>query len=181
MVPLLTSSDGLVFFAPINAGTYTVAVGGWTGGQSASVSYQLTMDLVGQQDNAPPLVDGPAPLLQIHLDGLQNTTGAVLAGGSGADLSGGLFSVSTGPASVNLPQNDGIVSQSGLAGVSLAQDEAMGALSGLGFGPLGGVVIEAGRGGPANPGCYQRPRDPDHGWSGESGHADSGILMEPRR
>ena len=38
--------------------------------QSASVSYQLTMDLVGQQDNAPPLVDGPAPALQIHLAGI---------------------------------------------------------------------------------------------------------------
>ncbi len=64
------SSDGQVFFAPLVAGTYTVAVGGWTAGQSASVSYQLTIDLVGQQDDAPPLVDGPAPLLQIHLDGI---------------------------------------------------------------------------------------------------------------
>ena len=60
-IPLLVSSDGQVFFGPIIAGTYTVAVGGWTAGQSSSVSYQLTMDLVGQQDNAPPLVDGPAP------------------------------------------------------------------------------------------------------------------------
>ena len=76
-IPLLSSSDGQVFFAPIDAGTYTVAVGGWTAGQSASVSYQLTIDLFGQQDNAPPLVDGPAPLLQIHLDGIASTTGTV--------------------------------------------------------------------------------------------------------
>ena len=66
-IPLLPSDDGQLFFGPLNAGTYTVAVGGWTAGQSASVSYQLTIDLVGQQDNAPPLVDGPAPALQIHL------------------------------------------------------------------------------------------------------------------
>ena len=79
VIPLLTSSDGLVFFGPMNAGTYTVAVGGWTSGQSASVSYQLTLDFVGQEDNAPPLVDGPALFLQIHLDGLATTTGAVLA------------------------------------------------------------------------------------------------------
>ena len=73
-IPLLASNDGLVFFAPLTAGTYTVVVGGWTAGQSASVSYQLMINLVGQQDNAPPLVNGPAPLLQIHLDGVETAT-----------------------------------------------------------------------------------------------------------
>jgi methionine-rich copper-binding protein CopC len=144
VIPLLTSSDGLVFFGPINAGTYTVAVGGWTGDQSASVSYQLTMDLVGQEDNAPPLVDGPTPLLQIHLDGLTSNTGAGLASGSGGDVSTGPVSVSPGPISVSFTQNEGIVSPTGLTSVNLAQSEAMGALSGLGSGPLGGVVIEGG-------------------------------------
>ena len=86
-IPLLVRATDWSFSPRSIAGTYTVAVGGWTAGQSASVSYQLTMDLVGQQDNAPPLVDGPAPALQIHLDGIASTTGArcsVGTGGSGA-------------------------------------------------------------------------------------------------
>ena len=36
------------------------------------------------------------------------------------------------------------MSQPGLANLTLAPNEAIGALSGLGFGPLGGVVIEGG-------------------------------------
>ena len=55
-------------------------MGGWTADASATVSYRLTIDLVGQQDNAPPLVDGPAPLLQIHLDGMTSTVGAGING-----------------------------------------------------------------------------------------------------
>jgi methionine-rich copper-binding protein CopC len=69
-VPLLASNSGLVFFAPIEAGTYTITVGGWNASQSASVSYRLTIHLVGQQDNASPLVDGPSPALQLRLNAL---------------------------------------------------------------------------------------------------------------
>jgi hypothetical protein len=87
-IPLLMSSTGLVFFGPLTPGTYTVVVGGWTAGQSASVSYDLTMDLAGQQNDAPPQVDGPAPLLQIHLDGIATTTVTVTPGGSGGETSG---------------------------------------------------------------------------------------------
>jgi hypothetical protein len=83
-VPLLMSNDGHAFFAPIVAGTYTVTVSGWTADQSASIFYHLTMVLVGQQDNAPPLVDGPAPALQIHLDGIGITT-ETSQGSSGSD------------------------------------------------------------------------------------------------
>src|SRR5262249_28134835 len=50
-VPLLSSPDGRDYFAPLKAGTYTVAVGGWTAGQSAGVAYKLTINLTGQQDN----------------------------------------------------------------------------------------------------------------------------------
>ena len=124
-----SSSDGLVFFAPIVAGTYTVAVGGWTAGQSASISYQLTIDLVGQQDNAPPLVDGPAPLLQIHLDGIGAITGTstgTSGSGSGSRHRPGGSSLLS---SVSLP---------GLANLNSAPNEAIGSLSSLGMSPLGG-------------------------------------------
>jgi methionine-rich copper-binding protein CopC len=69
-VPLLASNSGLVFFAPIEAGTYTITVGGWNASQSASISYRLTIHLVGQQDNASPLVNGPSPALQLRLNAL---------------------------------------------------------------------------------------------------------------
>ena len=66
-IPLASSEDGQLFLVPLDAGTYTVSVGGWAPGESASLSYQLVVKLDGQQDNAPPLVDGPAPALQITL------------------------------------------------------------------------------------------------------------------
>jgi hypothetical protein len=128
-IPLLTSSNGLVFFGSLTAGTYTVAVGGWTAAQSASVSYDLTMDLAGQQNDAPPLVDGPAPLLQIHLDGIATTTGTMTPGSSGGETSGASS-----------------LSLAGLGNLGFAQNEALGALTSLGVGPLGGVASEAGPG-----------------------------------
>jgi methionine-rich copper-binding protein CopC len=128
-IPILMSSNGLVFFSPLAAGTYTVAVGGWTAGQSASVSYDLTMDLAGQQNDAPPLVDGPAPLLQIHLDGIATTTVTVNPGSPGGETSGASS-----------------LSLAGLGNLGFAQNEAMGALTSLGVGPLGGVASEAGPG-----------------------------------
>ncbi len=88
-VPLLPSFDGQDYFAPLVAGTYTVGVSGWSAGQSASVSYDLTIDIVGQQDNAPPLVTGPTPLIQIVLDSaVTGTPGAATAGlSAGSGLS----------------------------------------------------------------------------------------------
>jgi len=129
-VPFLTSYDGLVYFAPLSAGSYTVTVGGWTAGQSSSISYQLTMDLIGQQDNAPPLVDGPAPALQIYLDGIGSTTGTVSAGGSGGSGSGSSGS------SVVFPR--------GLTTLNSAQNDAISGLASLGMSPLGGERGEAG-------------------------------------
>jgi methionine-rich copper-binding protein CopC len=126
-IPLLVSGEGNVFFGPLAAGTYTVAVGGWTAGQSATVSYQLNIILAGQQEDAPPLVDGPAPLLQIHLDGVAGTTGTVPTGGSG----GG----SSGLSPVSLP---------GPASSGSGQNEGFGGLTSLAMSPLGGVASEAG-------------------------------------
>jgi methionine-rich copper-binding protein CopC len=126
-IPLLVSSDGLVFFGPLAAGTYTVGVGGWTAEESATVSYWLTVDLVGQQDDAPPLLDGPAPALQIHLSGTIGTTGPLATNSSGGGVSG-LSSIS-----VSVPINPGS-----------PQSEAAFAFTGLGMSPLGGVSSEAG-------------------------------------
>jgi methionine-rich copper-binding protein CopC len=126
-IPLLVSGDGDVFFGPLAAGTYTVAVGGWAAGKSATVSYQLNMILAGQQDNAPPLVNGPAPLLQIHLDGASSTAGTAPTDGSGGGSSGLSPVTLTGPASSGSGQN-----------------EAFSGLTSLAMSPLGGVASEAG-------------------------------------
>jgi len=149
-VPLLTSNDGLVKFAPLSVGTYTVGVGGWTAGSSNRISYQLTIDLLGQQDNAPPLVDGPAPLLQIHLDGVGGNVGPIATGGSGGSNStgagatgegGSVGSGNGGPLSVSLP---------GATGSGLAHDGPVGSLASLGVSPLGGVGGESGPGASAS-------------------------------
>jgi methionine-rich copper-binding protein CopC len=123
-IPLLPSSDGQDYFAPLAAGTYTVTVGGWSNGESAGISYRLTINLVGQQDNAPPLVDGPAPLLQIQLAGTGSSTGSPPTGDSGA-----------GPTTVSLPAPS--VPNS-------VVNADTGGLASLGASPLGGAVDAAG-------------------------------------
>jgi methionine-rich copper-binding protein CopC len=56
--------------AVLKPGVYTVHVGHWAAGDSAGVSYRLTLKLVGEYDFPPPLVSGPAPALQLRLDNL---------------------------------------------------------------------------------------------------------------
>ena len=73
VISLLATDDGLVNFGPLNPGSYTLTVAGWTAAQSSSISYLLTIDIVGQQDNAPPLVNGPAPAIQLQLGALPGT------------------------------------------------------------------------------------------------------------
>jgi methionine-rich copper-binding protein CopC len=133
-IPLLASIDGQEFFGRLIAGTYTVSVGGSTARESASVYYQLTINLVGQQDNAPPLVSGPAPALQIHLDGIETTTMAVPVS----------VSVSVGSPGGGAVAGASSTFQPGLANAAFAQNQAMGGLSSLGVSPIGGVVIESG-------------------------------------
>jgi hypothetical protein len=97
-IPLLTTGDGNLYFGTLNAGTYTVSVGGWPSGGSASVAYKLVMRLDGEQDNAPPLVDGPAPALQISLAPAGPISGEIPTGdggGSGASTGGGTGSGSS--------------------------------------------------------------------------------------
>ncbi len=138
-VPLLASWDGQTYFAPLTAGTYTVAVGGWTAGQSASVSYDLKIDLVGQQDNAPPLVTGPTPLIQILLDGAVGDTSSPAAAGptAGSGTPGATTTGSSAGAGFVA------VSLSVPSGLNSAPYDFAGALSNLAASPLGGAVGEA--------------------------------------
>jgi methionine-rich copper-binding protein CopC len=132
---LSPSFNQLVFFAPLTAGTYTVIVSGWFPTQSASLSYQLTLGFFGQQDNAPPLVDGPAPALQISLDGVASGAGLTLSGGSGAGGSG------AGDSGAGSSGGGGSLtaSSAGLPALNFVQVQSEGGLTGLGMNPLGGV------------------------------------------
>jgi methionine-rich copper-binding protein CopC len=130
-IPLLQAFGGDVFFGPLVAGTYTIAVGGWPAGQSANVSYQLILNLFGSEDNAPPLVDGPAPALQVHLEGIGSSAGSMPSSGYGPSPTSSSESLA-----VSLP---------GPAALSLAQVSSTAELAGLGMGPLGGTsASEAG-------------------------------------
>ncbi len=121
-------------------GTYTVIVGGWSPSQSASLSYQLTLKLLQQQQDAPPLVDGPSPALQIQLEGIAGGAGSTSSSGSGVM---GPFSVGAGGSGSSLggtgdggPPAD---SPTGVFALNLAQVQSESTLTGLGMGPLGGV------------------------------------------
>ena len=155
IIDLSPSFNQLVFFAPLMAGTYTVIVGGWFPTQSASLSYQLTLNLFGEQDNAPPLVDGPAPALQVHLEGFGVGIGATTSGGgSGAGVtpsggygptasSGGYGPTASlggyGPTASLGGSGSVSVSAPVPATLNLAQFTSAGELAGLGMGPLGGI------------------------------------------
>jgi methionine-rich copper-binding protein CopC len=56
---------------PLDPGTYVIGVS-WTSDapdSTQSVAYALRLDLLGDHDNAPPLLSGPTPAVQIRLDG----------------------------------------------------------------------------------------------------------------
>ncbi len=52
----------------LTPGTYLLVVNGWDSSQAADVSYQVSLAMITQDDNAPPLVSGPAPAVAIQLD-----------------------------------------------------------------------------------------------------------------
>ncbi len=62
-----SSSSGGLLASELAPGTYFLVVGGWTSTQAPGVSYQLTISMATQNDNAPPLVAGPAPAMAIEL------------------------------------------------------------------------------------------------------------------
>ncbi len=55
-------------------GTYLLVVNGWDSSQAADVSYQVSLTMITQDDNAPPLVSGPAPAVAIQLDSVAPPT-----------------------------------------------------------------------------------------------------------
>ena len=55
----VNSFGGILLLGEPTPGTYVLTVGGWDKEQSADISYQVTMTLSSQNDNAPPLLSGP--------------------------------------------------------------------------------------------------------------------------
>jgi hypothetical protein len=57
-----------VLLGNLNVGTYLLSVSGWTTAQAAELSYKITLSIISQYDNAPPLVAGPQPAIAVLLD-----------------------------------------------------------------------------------------------------------------
>jgi methionine-rich copper-binding protein CopC len=141
VIDLSPSFNQLIFFAPLAAGPYTIIVSGWFPTQSESLSYQLVISFFGEQDHAPPLVDGPAPALQVHLEGV---SGSLLGGSSpGAPSVGGvpIPTLSSGYGAMASSGESGALAIPipGPSASDLAQVSSAGELAGLGMGPLGGA------------------------------------------
>ncbi len=171
-IPLAPAAGGLLYTAPLDPGTYTVSVSGWSAGESADIAYQLVLYLTQIEDNAPPLVDGPSPALQVSFDtsvdfsGSTSSGGSTNAGGPGAfgpisGITGGSISgitggpssgvtgpvgsiASSGPVSSVSTGGAGSASPANSAALSLSQADAAGGLAGLGMGPLGGSGGQSG-------------------------------------
>jgi hypothetical protein len=64
--------DGsLAMNVPLGPGTYMIGVSWTTDAPDSAkpIAYTLRLDLLGDHDNAPPLLSGPTPAVQIRLDG----------------------------------------------------------------------------------------------------------------
>ncbi len=170
---------GNSYLIPLAAGSYTIVVSGWPADQEASVSYDMTIQLFGGQDNAPPLTDGPAPAIQIALAGLTSTsspstggvpssTGGVTTVGfdPGGAVAGPLTSGTVAaPSGTTGGSNGGpgvegtatVGTSAGSASISLVANEAASGLSGLGMSPLGGSggAATAGTTGASSPATVQ--------------------------
>jgi hypothetical protein len=162
-IGLETSFDGNLYAVYLNPGTYTISVGGWAPGAGAALSYELLMTMGTSQDNAPPLVDGPAPALQVAFVTDSSQGGGfswggplmpVGTGGGGSIVgspagpvegetgSGLAIGEGTGPGSSTGGSAPAVPSGPATAGFSQAQAAA--GLAGLGMGPLGGSGGQAG-------------------------------------
>ncbi|MHB1559674.1 MAG: hypothetical protein ACYC61_19680, partial [Isosphaeraceae bacterium] len=159
-IPLVPTFNDLLFLRVLTAGSYTIVVRGWPADQTASVSYNLKIGLLGSQDNAPPLVDGPSPAIQIDLAGLASspsspstsgvsTTGTTTSVGSASSgpIPGPLPSGTIGATSSTTDGTNGgpgaegpttTGTSTGSASINLVLNEAASGLSGLGMSPLGG-------------------------------------------
>lgn len=142
--------DGSIIIADLLPGAYVLHVGSWTAGQSPALTYTVHLKAAGTSDNPPPLVDGPSPVLPIHLDvagaspsngpGVQSGpvygpgTGVVLGGGSSAAGN----SSSGGPAVT-------------VGAFAAGGHDPAGAfeVAALGVGPVGGSGMATGTGAPS--------------------------------
>src|SRR5262249_53102919 len=60
--------NGTVLFCQLAPGIYLLEVSGWDKGKAAAISYKVALTFITQNDNAPPLLTGPAPAVAILLD-----------------------------------------------------------------------------------------------------------------
>jgi hypothetical protein len=73
------SIGGALLFGEITPGTYLLIVNGWNMTQAPDISYQISFDLVSTNDNAPPLVSGPAAAVAIRLSSAAEPTSPTTA------------------------------------------------------------------------------------------------------
>jgi hypothetical protein len=59
---------GTLLVGELLPGTYLLKVSGWNPSQAAAISYRVTLKFINENDNAPPLVSGPAPAVAIQLN-----------------------------------------------------------------------------------------------------------------
>ena len=178
----IQSSDGRLYFAFLAPGTYTVSVGGWAPGDGTSLSYQLLIKLDGHGDNAPPLLDGPAPALQLSFASLPALPVEPSAGGlissagvavAGPVAGGPVGATEGGPGPGTVAGGSGLASPSDPPVVSFAQVEASIGLAGLGMGPLGG---SGGQDGPLSSPTIQVALNAPSGPSSASGSIAVGLV-----
>ncbi len=66
--------------ADLTPGSYVIHVGTWSPAQAASLTYRLTIGFIGNADNPVPLVDGPAPAIQVSLASAVSVPGTASPG-----------------------------------------------------------------------------------------------------
>jgi hypothetical protein len=67
-VSLNSLHNGRVLLGNLNAGTYYLSVSGWTTAQGADLSYNISLAIISQYNDAPALVAGPQPAMAVILD-----------------------------------------------------------------------------------------------------------------
>ena len=99
-------------------GTYDLTVSGWDASQAADISYQIKLTMDPQDDNAPPLLSGPAPAVAIQLDSLAPPSSPTPT----ADAAGRRPPPGTPTQPVGDPPGTGLSSVAGGAGLGILAD-----------------------------------------------------------
>ncbi len=66
-IPAAVSNNGRTLLVQLNAGVYDIKVGNWLTGDAPTVTYSLLIQILGLNDNPPPLLSGPAPGVGLRL------------------------------------------------------------------------------------------------------------------